>query len=63
MMITGSLLLVCIVFHFYDFYFVKLNFVEGAYMVKTEDFVFPGDAKAEQLPDSKEYRNHGKYRP
>lgn len=39
MMITGSLLLVCIVFHFYDFYFVKLNFVEGAYMVKTEDFV------------------------
>ena len=39
MMITGSLLLVCIVFHFYDFYFVKLNFVEGNYMVKTEDFV------------------------
>lgn len=39
MMITGSLLLVCIVFHFYDFYFVKLNFVEGTYMVKTEDFV------------------------
>ena len=39
MMITGSLLLVCIVFHFYDFYFVKLNIVEGTYMVKTEDFV------------------------
>ena len=39
MMITGSLLLVCIVFHFYDFYFVKLNFVEGTYMVKTEDFM------------------------
>ena len=39
MMITGSLLLVCLVFHFYDFYFVKLNFVEGTYMVKTEDFV------------------------
>ena len=39
MMITGSLLLVCLIFHFYDFYFVKLNFVEGNYMVKTEDFV------------------------
>lgn len=39
MMITGSLLLVCLIFHFYDFYFVKLNFVEGAYMVKTEDFM------------------------
>lgn len=39
MMITGSLLLVCLVFHFYDFYFVKLNFVEGTYMVKTEDFM------------------------
>lgn len=39
MMITGSLLLVCLIFHFYDFYFVKLNFVEGTYMVKTEDFM------------------------
>ena len=39
MMITGSLLLVCLVFHFYDFYFVKLYFVEGTYMVKTEDFM------------------------
>ena len=35
-MITGSLILVCIIFHFYDFYFVKLNFVEGTYMTKTE---------------------------
>lgn len=39
MMITGSLLLVCLIFHFYDFYFVKLNFVEGTYMVKTEEFM------------------------
>ncbi len=38
-MITGSLLLVCILFHFYDFYFVKLNFVKGTYMVKTEEFM------------------------
>ena len=38
--ITGSLLLVCLLFHFYDFYFVKLNVVKGGnYMVKTEDFV------------------------
>ncbi|MCR5192334.1 MAG: succinate dehydrogenase cytochrome b subunit [Bacteroidales bacterium] len=38
-MITGSLLLVLIVFHFYDFYFVKLHFVKGSYMVKVEDFL------------------------
>ncbi len=37
MMITGSLLLVCLVFHFYDFYFVKHDIVKGTYMVKTED--------------------------
>ena len=46
MMITGSLLLVCLVFHFYDFYFVKLNFVDGTYMVKTEDFMV-GDPNQE----------------
>ena len=37
--ISGSLLLACLIFHFYDFYFVKVNFVEGTYMVKTEDFM------------------------
>jgi succinate dehydrogenase / fumarate reductase cytochrome b subunit len=37
--VTGSLLLVCLVFHFYDFFFVKLNFVEGTYMIKTEEFM------------------------
>ncbi len=37
-MVTGSLLLLCLIFHFYDFYFVKLNFVEGKYMAKTEQF-------------------------
>jgi len=46
MMITGSLLLVCFIFHFYDFYFVKLNFIEGTYMVKTEDFMV-GDPNQE----------------
>ena len=38
-MVTGSLLLVLILFHFYDFYFVKLHFVKGSYMVKVEDFL------------------------
>ena len=39
-MISGSLLLVLLIFHFYDFYFVKLNVVKGGhYMVKTEEFV------------------------
>lgn len=35
--ISGSLLLVLLIFHFYDFFFVKLNWVEGTYMVKTEE--------------------------
>ena len=34
--ISGSLLLVLLVFHFYDFFFVKMNWVKGAFMVKTE---------------------------
>ena len=39
-MISGSLLLVLLIFHFYDFYFVKQNAVKGDhYMVKTEEFV------------------------
>ena len=33
-MITGSLLIVCLLFHFYDFFFVKINCVDGIYMVK-----------------------------
>ncbi len=37
--VSGSLLLLCLVFHFYDFFFVKINFVEGTYMVKTEEFM------------------------
>lgn len=38
-MITGSLLLVCLLFHFYDFFFVKLNFVEGSYMTKSNELM------------------------
>ena len=37
--ITGSLLVVCIAFHFYDFYFVKTNFVNGSYMIKSEELM------------------------
>lgn len=37
--VTGSLLAICLAFHFYDFYFVKTNFVKGIYMVKTEGFM------------------------
>ena len=38
--VTGSLMFICILFHFYDFYFVKKNIVkEGIFMVKTEEFM------------------------
>lgn len=33
---TGILILVCLFIHFCDFYFVKLGFVKGEYMVKVE---------------------------
>ncbi|MBP5527729.1 MAG: hypothetical protein J6X79_04650 [Bacteroidales bacterium] len=33
---TGILIFVCLAFHFYDFYLVKLGVVKGEYMVKTE---------------------------
>ena len=36
MMWTGALILVCLFLHFTDFYFVKLGWVKGEYMVKTE---------------------------
>lgn len=55
MMITGSLLLVCLIFHFYDFYFVKLNFVKGTYMVKTEELMIAADkSESELLPETQE---------
>ncbi len=34
---TGILILACLIMHFTDFYFVKLGWVEGKYMVKTEE--------------------------
>lgn len=33
---TGILIFVCLIVHFCDFYFVKLGWVKGEYMVKTE---------------------------
>lgn len=33
---TGILILVCLLMHFYDFYFVKVGWVKGEYMVKVE---------------------------
>ena len=33
---TGILIFVCLIIHFCDFYFVKLGWVKGEYMVKTE---------------------------
>jgi succinate dehydrogenase/fumarate reductase cytochrome b subunit (b558 family) len=37
MMWTGILIFACLILHFTDFYFVKLGWVEGQYMVKVED--------------------------
>lgn len=34
---TGALIFVCLILHFTDFYFVKLGWVKGQYMVKTEN--------------------------
>lgn len=36
---TGILMLVLIIVHFCDFYFVKIGFVKGQYMVKTEELI------------------------
>ena len=36
MMWTGILIFVCLILHLSDFYFVKLGWVKGEYMVKTE---------------------------
>lgn len=33
---TGILIFACLLFHFYDFYMVKLGWVKGEYMVRTE---------------------------
>lgn len=45
--VSGSLLFFCMLFHFYDFYFVKVNLVKGIYMVKTEQ-LYPLNEKLMQ---------------
>ena len=41
MMWTGILIFVCLLMHFYDYYFVKVGWVKGEYMVKTEKLQDP----------------------
>lgn len=41
MMWTGILIFVCLIIHFCDFYFVKLGWVKGEYMVQTEKLQDP----------------------
>lgn len=36
MMWTGILIFACLIFHFYDFYFVKIGLVKGQYMVEAK---------------------------
>jgi len=38
---TGILIFVCLIIHFCDFYFVKIGWVKGEYMVKTEKLQDP----------------------
>lgn len=38
MMWSGILIFVCLIIHFCDFYFVKVGWVKGEYMAKTENF-------------------------
>ncbi len=38
---SGILILVCLLMHFYDFYFVKVGWVKGEYMVKVEKLQDP----------------------
>ena len=38
---TGILIIACLILHFTDFYFVKLGWVKGQYMVKTEKLTSP----------------------
>lgn len=37
MVLTGLLIILCLLLHFMDFYFVKKGLTKGTYMVKTED--------------------------
>lgn len=39
MMWTGILIAACLILHFFDFYFVKVGWVDAQYMVRTDSFV------------------------
>lgn len=55
---TGILIFACLIMHFTDFYFVKIGWVKGKYMAKTEDVIA---LKATQ-PDAVSYaEQHGEY--
>ena len=55
---TGILIFACLILHFTDFYFVKIGWVKGKYMAKTEDVV----ALETTQPDAFNYaEQHGEY--
>ena len=55
---TGILIFVCLILHFTDFYFVKIGWVKGKYMAKTEDVITLKTTR----PDAISYaEQHGKY--
>ena len=55
---TGILIFACLLLHFTDFYFVKIGWVKGKYMAKTEDVV----ALKTTQPNTFDYaEQHGEY--
>ena len=54
MMWTGILIFVCLILHFTDFYFAKLGWVKGEYMVKTENLQDEEMMQWAQLADQME---------
>ena len=54
MMWTGILIFVCLILHFADFYFAKLGWVKGEYMVKTENLQDEEMMQWAQLADQME---------
>jgi len=68
---TGILIFACLIMHFTDFYFVKIGWVKGKYMAKTEDVVAlkttqrlslrPPDLKSSPTSTTKPARNSRSY--
>ena len=55
---TGILIFACLIMHFTDFYFVKIGWVKGKYMTKTEEVV----ALKTTQPNAVSYaEQHGEY--